>query len=44
MSNAKDLLLLTSLNLLDHVDTFLNGSSHRLLAKDVVSLLCKCLD
>jgi len=44
MPNTKDLLLLTRLNLLDHVDTFFDGSSHRFLAKDVVSLLCECLN
>jgi hypothetical protein len=44
MSDTKDLLLLTGLNLLDHLDTFVDRSSHRFLAKDVVSLLCECFD
>jgi len=44
MSNTKDLLLFTSLNLLDHLDAFIDGSSHRFLAKDVIALLCECFD
>jgi hypothetical protein len=32
MTNAKYFGILTSLNLLDHIDAFLNSSSHRLFA------------
>jgi hypothetical protein len=44
MPNTKDFLLPTGLNLLDHLDTFIDGSSHRFLAKDVIALLCECFN
>jgi len=44
MTDSKNFLVVTSLYLLDHLDTFIDGSSHRFLTKDMVSLFSESLN
>jgi hypothetical protein len=44
MTDSKDFLVVTRLHLLDHLDTFVDGSSHRFFTQDMVSLFGESLN